>query len=434
MMRVAVLTALVVVIASSCNSEDPTATTLTTTGFHVDTIARTTSAPVDATTPETAPEDTQPAGTEQSETATTSALRERNEDGGLFGLLVEPEYEGGYDRDVWSVRWSDAVNDHLGWRQPDCKWAFYAAEETPECDVSRTDPHRDHLVPLAEAHRSGGHMWDDDLRRKFYLDTDNLYVLGSAENIAKSDSDPDTWMPQRGECRYINEWVAVKTKYGLSADTDEIESIMWWLTECGAINYADDPQTGALTDCGLAFLSDLTGAARAMEEVGPDSTINGLQAALAIADSSLTECSTPEEFVNTAQTLLAEEDDIGNLEYLANGWLGYSCKLKGEGKPICQDVTSKQKCVAAFWDATIAIDITLGIIGSSFDEAVEAGAMSEGEAAIIFADGLDECGDPEEWDATVAAAMEDAPPIADNLTPTYETLCSTVNPAPELCA
>lgn len=88
----------------------------------------------------------------------------------------------------------------------------------------------------------------------------------------------------------------------------------------------------------------------------------------------------------------------------------------------------------AFWESSVEIDLTLGIAGASFEESVQAGAASEGEAVIIFGRGLDDCGDPEVWDQTIAAATEGAVSLPDSLIPTYDTLCAALEPAPDLCS
>lgn len=193
------------------------------------------------------------------------------------------------------------------------------------------------------------------------------------------------------------------------------------------------------TDCSLAFNSDLESGDAAEEDIEPDS-VEWRVAAVAFADLSLTECSTVDEFVSAVQTGFSgggmrqlEDLELEYMEYLANVWLGYSCKIRGEGRDICQTITSKQRCVAEFMEAGIEIEIALLALGVSSvgdsDEAI-------GEAATIFATGMDECATPEVWDQTIADSIAFAVDTTffDTLTPTYETLCSIVEPAPELCS
>lgn len=132
-----------------------------------------------------------------------------------------------YDREEWNKSWTSRVNSHLGWLQAECRYAFY--DDTGSCAGSN---HRDHLVAVAEAHRSGGHAWERSRKEAFYLDTDNLYVLSNSVNTRKSDKDPSEWAPAVGTCRYAREWVAVKTEWELSVDVSEKQALSRMLNTC----------------------------------------------------------------------------------------------------------------------------------------------------------------------------------------------------------
>ena len=160
------------------------------------------------------------------------------------GPLVErPEAIGGYDRDSWSVRWPSSVNQALRWRTGSCKWAYYSASN-PDCSGN---VHRDHLVAVKEAHDSGGNNWGQAERRRFYVDTDNLYVMPGSENIRKSASDPAEWRPGPGaaHCRYAQEWIAVKTKWSLTADRTERGALRTMLGTCSPPPDTDNPDATA---------------------------------------------------------------------------------------------------------------------------------------------------------------------------------------------
>lgn len=82
----------------------------------------------------------------------------------------------------------------------------------------------DHLVPLAEAWDSGGYEWDAATRVRFANDLGDkrtLVPVTAALNGAKEADDPASWMPPKGRCRYVAEWVAVKLRWRLSADKRE---------------------------------------------------------------------------------------------------------------------------------------------------------------------------------------------------------------------
>ena len=118
--------------------------------------------------------------------------------------------------------WTKGVDDLLGWGSPGCKWAYYSRERQPDCLAADLD--RDHLMPQAEYLRSGGDMAD---YRDFYLDAGNIFVLPSAENRSKSDDVmSERWQPPvSARCRYVDDWLAAKRRWMLSADRGEIDAL-----------------------------------------------------------------------------------------------------------------------------------------------------------------------------------------------------------------
>lgn len=84
----------------------------------------------------------------------------------------------------------------------------------------------DHLVPLSEAHKSGGYLWTSTQKRAYANDLINPLVLiavDDATNQAKGDKDPANWLPPNKAywCEYVKSWVSVKNTYGLSVDQAE---------------------------------------------------------------------------------------------------------------------------------------------------------------------------------------------------------------------
>ena len=124
-------------------------------------------------------------------------------------------------------RWTDAVDEALGWRTGDCKFAYYAVGPR-DC---RGNVHRDHLVAWAEAWDSGLSEADAE---EWYLDDDNLWVMPGGENASKSDDDPAEWRPQdRADwCRYARDWIAVKAEWGLTADQAEADALREMRSTC----------------------------------------------------------------------------------------------------------------------------------------------------------------------------------------------------------
>lgn len=107
----------------------------------------------------------------------------------------------------------------------------------------------DHLVPLAEAHRSGADTWDESWRRAYandLLSPLTLVATTASANRSKSDGDPLSWMPgdPRRWCPYVRAWVAVKGRWGLESDLLE----RWWtdgvLWVCDRLKRFDPKRNG----------------------------------------------------------------------------------------------------------------------------------------------------------------------------------------------
>jgi hypothetical protein len=106
--------------------------------------------------------------------------------------------------------------------------------------VVTTDPDDlqiDHLVPLADAWRSGAHAWTDERRRTFAndrSDPDTLIAVTGTTNQSKSDSTPDEWMPPDREawCDYATAWVDVKLRWHLTVTPPEKATLVQVLATC----------------------------------------------------------------------------------------------------------------------------------------------------------------------------------------------------------
>ena len=86
----------------------------------------------------------------------------------------------------------------------------------------------DHLVALAEAHRSGGWAWDDTRRAAYANDVDDprtLVAVTASSNRSKGDRDPAGWLPDQEVCAYVGDWVAVKARWGLTVDAEEATTL-----------------------------------------------------------------------------------------------------------------------------------------------------------------------------------------------------------------
>jgi hypothetical protein len=92
----------------------------------------------------------------------------------------------------------------------------------------------DHMVPLANAWRSGARNWSTDRLVRYAADPDVLWVVEDNANQSKGDRGPEQWRPkERGVwCTYAMAWIAIKAKYQLTATTAERDALGQMLEEC----------------------------------------------------------------------------------------------------------------------------------------------------------------------------------------------------------
>jgi hypothetical protein len=102
--------------------------------------------------------------------------------------------------------------------------------------TSPTQADIDHLVPLANAWRSGAASWTTDKRGDFANDlTDpQLVAVSASSNRSKGDQDPSTWKPTATSswCEYAEDWIAVKTHWKLSVTDKEVSALEDMLGKC----------------------------------------------------------------------------------------------------------------------------------------------------------------------------------------------------------
>ncbi len=97
----------------------------------------------------------------------------------------------------------------------------------------------DHLVPLAEAWRSGAWAWSALQRRNYANDLTEpkaLVAVSLGLNRQKGDQDPSTWLPPKDQCGYVSNWITVKYKYSLTVDSIEANTLNASITKCGIAN------------------------------------------------------------------------------------------------------------------------------------------------------------------------------------------------------
>jgi len=94
----------------------------------------------------------------------------------------------------------------------------------------------DHVVPLANAWRSGASAWTTEQREDFANDLDRpqLVAVSQTSNRGKGDQDPSSWKPSATGtwCEYAQDWIAVKSYWILTVTTAEKSALTDMLREC----------------------------------------------------------------------------------------------------------------------------------------------------------------------------------------------------------
>ncbi len=166
----------------------------------------------------------------------------------IDNIIIEPETSGEtYDR-MYYKHWVDADGDGEKTRREvlneETLKGFWVGPYTGLVTSNPTDLDVDHMVPLKEAHVSGGFNWREEKRRRYANDLSNpnhLIAVAKGSNRSKGRKDPAKWMPPNRSywCEYLNNWVEVKVIWGLSMDQAEYDAIVEGLKICGKYKNGD---------------------------------------------------------------------------------------------------------------------------------------------------------------------------------------------------
>ncbi len=99
-----------------------------------------------------------------------------------------------------------------------------------------TDPagvDAEHIVPLAEAWRSGAQAVDTDTRRNIANDAINLVASDPSANRSKGDQDAANYLPPGVfHCEYVQRYIRIKVKYALTVDAAEQKALRTAVDDC----------------------------------------------------------------------------------------------------------------------------------------------------------------------------------------------------------
>ena len=166
----------------------------------------------------------------------------------LLLLIPLVAFAGSYDRKEWR-HWADLDGDCQNTRAEiliaknagpltlqGCRVVLgrWLAPYTGDVFVNAGRLDIDHIVPLKEAHISGGEHWSRAKKRAFANDPENLLPVSASANLSKGGKDPAKWMPPLAtyHCEYAARWWLVKAKHRLTMDSAERAKLLAILRDC----------------------------------------------------------------------------------------------------------------------------------------------------------------------------------------------------------
>ena len=114
--------------------------------------------------------------------------------------------------------------------------------EDPYTGLTVDDPGEldvDHVVPMANAHRSGAWDWSRERKKAYANDLshpDHLLAVTASANRAKGRKGPEEWRPDNESywCDYARNWAGIKKRWNLSATPEELEALQEMAATCSA--------------------------------------------------------------------------------------------------------------------------------------------------------------------------------------------------------
>ena len=102
--------------------------------------------------------------------------------------------------------------------------------------TAASDVDIDHIVPLADAWRTGASSWTTAQRQAFANDLSDPQLIAVTDNVnqAKGDQTPATWKPPLTSfwCTYAKMWVHTKSRFSLTINAAEKSALTDMLNRC----------------------------------------------------------------------------------------------------------------------------------------------------------------------------------------------------------
>ena len=162
----------------------------------------------------------------------------------------------GYSREEFP-HWA-ADGTRFGWDEPDGSCDVrddalvrdgHGVEVDDECSITAgewLDPYTgttltdsedvdiDHIVPLANAWRSGAGTWGEGRREAYANDPGVLLSVDDATNQSKGDKGPEAWLPPNADyrCEYARRWISIKHRWDLTVNAQEKATLRELLGGC----------------------------------------------------------------------------------------------------------------------------------------------------------------------------------------------------------
>jgi len=216
--------------------------------------------PVSTNAPQVEPTQTteakpKPAATSSSSSPTSRPTSKTSTPSMELAVTEVPSDLPGYDRGDWK-HWVDEDADcqntrhevlvheslvDVKFKEPNnCQVATgeWLDPFTGETITDATKLDVDHMVPLKNAHDSGGWAWDKD-RKKAYANymtyEDHLIAVTASANRKKGAKGPEDWKPSNEAywCDYAKDWIEIKSQWNLTATNAEWTTLQEMTETCG---------------------------------------------------------------------------------------------------------------------------------------------------------------------------------------------------------